>query len=58
MNTDIKKTARSIKWVTEHTLTTEQRRQLIEEKLKRAEQAYHAQRAIKLKQHEGLTRTF
>jgi hypothetical protein len=56
MNTDIKKTARSIKWVTEHTLTTEQRKQLIEEKLKRAEQNYHARRASK--QHKGLARTF
>jgi hypothetical protein len=52
MKIDVKKTDRAIKWVTEHTLTAEQRKKLIEEKLKRAEQAHHA-----LKHREGLIKT-
>jgi len=52
MKIDVKKTTRAITWVTEHTLTAEQRKKLIEEKLKRAEQAHHA-----LRQQQGVNKT-
>jgi len=48
MKTDIKKTARAIKWLTEHTLSAEQRQQLILDKAERARLAHQA-----LKQREG-----
>lgn len=47
MKTDIKKTARSIQWLTEHTLSEQQRQQLIAEKMERARLLHQA-----LKQRE------
>jgi hypothetical protein len=48
MKTDIKKTARAMKWLTEHTLSAEQRQQLIAEKMERARVLHQA-----LRQREG-----
>lgn len=36
MKIDIQKQVRSIRWLTEHTLSEEQRKKLVEEKLERA----------------------
>jgi hypothetical protein len=52
MKTDIKKTSRAITWLTEHTLSAEQRQQLIAEKIERARLLHQA-----LKQREGRIKT-
>ena len=44
---DIKKQVRKIKWTTEHTLTPEQFKKLIQNKLERAEQLYKRQQELK-----------
>ena len=49
MKVDIQKQVRSIRWLTEHTLTEEQRKQLFKEKLERAAQGHRS-----LKQREAL----
>jgi hypothetical protein len=53
MKTDIKKTARATKWLTEHTLSAEQRQQLIADKIERARLLHQAlkQREERAKAH-------
>lgn len=51
MKVDIQKQLRSIRWLTENTLTEEQRKQLFKEKLERAAIAHQA-----LKRREDLVK--